>query len=55
MATHSSILALRIPWTIVHVVAKSCTGLNDFQFHFQEKERKIKDDPSGFNLNDSSF
>ena len=54
-ATCSSILAWRSPWTIVHGVAKSWTGLSDFHFHFQEKERKIKDDPSGFNLNDSSF
>ena len=29
-ATHSSILAWRIPWTIIHGVAKSWTGLNDF-------------------------
>ena len=34
-ATHSSILAWRIPWTIyiVHGVAKSQTGLSDFHFH----------------------
>ena len=38
-----------------HVVAMSRTGLSDFHFHIQEKERKIKDDPSGFSLNDSSF
>ena len=31
-ATHSSILAWRIPWTIVHGVAKSQTQLSDFQF-----------------------
>ena len=32
-ATHSSILAWRIPWTvIVHVVAKSWTRLSDFHF-----------------------
>ena len=31
-ATHSSILAWRIPWTIVHGVAKSRTWLNDFRF-----------------------
>ena len=30
-ATHSSILAWRIPWTI-----KSWTGLNDFHFHFSK-------------------
>ena len=34
-ATHSSILAWRIPWTvcIVHWVAKSRTGLSNFHFH----------------------
>ena len=32
-ATHSSILAWRIPWTvIVHGVTKSRTKLNDFHF-----------------------
>ena len=38
MATHSSILALRIPWTeepgTVHGVAKSRTRLSDFTFTF---------------------
>ena len=39
-ATHSSILAWRIPWT-VHGVSKSQTGLSDFHFHFPENtERK---------------
>ena len=34
-ATHSSILAWRIPWTIqLQRVAKSQTGLSDFRFHF---------------------
>ena len=33
-ATHSSILAWRIPWT-VHGVAKSWTRLMDFHFHHQ--------------------
>ena len=32
-ATHSSILAWRIPWTTVHGVAKSQTRLSDFHFH----------------------
>ena len=32
MATHSSILAWRIPWT-VHRIAKSQTRLSDFHFH----------------------
>ena len=34
MATHSSILAWRIPQTIVHGVAKRWTQLSDFHFHF---------------------
>ena len=35
-ATHSSVLAWRIPWTcITHGVAKSQTWLSDFHFHFQ--------------------
>ena len=33
-AAHSSTLAWRIPWTIVHGVAKSRTQLSDFHFHF---------------------
>ena len=32
--THSGILAWRIPWTIVHGVAKSRTWLSDVHFHF---------------------
>ena len=32
-ATHSSILAWRIPWTTVYGVAKSQTQLSDFYFH----------------------
>ena len=31
-ASHSSILAWRIPWTIVHGVTKSRTRLSDFHF-----------------------
>ena len=34
MAAHSSILAWRIPWTIVHGVRKSWTRLSDFHFHY---------------------
>ena len=35
-ATHSSILAWRIPWTvIVYGVAKSQRRLSDFHFHFR--------------------
>ena len=33
-ATHSSILAWRIPWTLVFGVAKSGTRLSDFHFPF---------------------
>ena len=33
-ATHSSILAWRIPWTTVYGVAKSHIWLSDFHFHF---------------------
>ena len=32
-ATHSSILAWRIPWTTVHGVAKSWAQLSDFHIH----------------------
>ena len=32
-ATYSSILPWRIPWTVVHGVAKSQTGLSDFHVH----------------------
>ena len=31
--THSSILAWRIPWSLVHGAAKSQTWLSDFHFH----------------------
>ena len=31
-ATHSSILAWRTPWTVVHGVAKNRTRLSDFHF-----------------------
>ena len=34
-ATHSSVLAWRIPWT-VHGVIKSRTGLSNFHCHFSE-------------------
>ena len=41
MATHSSVLAWRVPWTEepgrlqpAHGVAKSQTQLSDFHFHF---------------------
>ena len=41
-ATHSSILAWRIPWT-VHRVAKSQIGLSDspFTFHFHALEKEM--------------
>ena len=39
-ATHSSILAWRIPWTIVHEIAKSWTlSLSDYHLHFTNKKR----------------
>ena len=43
MATHSSILAWRIPWTIVHGVAKNPTQLSDFTFtfHFHVSEKEM--------------
>ena len=34
-ATNSSILALRIPWTVQSVKRQSQTRLSDFHFHFQ--------------------
>ena len=34
-ATHSNILSWRIPWTLVHGVAKSRTWLSDFHFHLE--------------------
>ena len=48
MATHSSILAWKIPWTgepagLVHGVAKSQTHLSDLaHMHRQEKPRGIE-------------
>ena len=30
---HSGVLALRIPWTTVHLFTKSGTGLSDFHFY----------------------
>ena len=33
MAIHASILAWRIPWTVVHGFSKSWTQVNDFLFH----------------------
>ena len=40
MATHSSILAWRIPWTIVHGVTKSWTWLSNFYFHIFLKNNR---------------
>ena len=42
--THSSILAWRIPLTIVHGIAKSWTGLIDFHFHFLWKNKILRFD-----------
>ena len=33
-ATHSSILAWRVPWTVQSMCSQSRTRLSDFQFHF---------------------
>ena len=45
MATHSSILAWRIPWTAepgrVHEVTKSWTQLSELHFHFHFSIHKI--------------
>ena len=42
-ATHSSILAWRIPWTIWSVwLQKSRTGLSDFHFHFSYVFQALK-------------
>ena len=35
-ATHSSILAWRIPWSVVHGITNSWTQLSDFHFHMPE-------------------
>ena len=40
-ATYSSILAWRIPWTIVHGVTKSRTQLSDFHFCIHQHESAI--------------
>ena len=48
MATHSSILVWRIPWTeepgrlyIVHRVTKSWTRLSSFHFYFSKSNRQL--------------
>ena len=41
-ATHSSIVAWRIPWTTVHGVAKSWTWLSDFHL-VNECSQSIRD------------
>ena len=43
-ATHSSILARKIPWPIytVHGVAKSQTGLSNFHFHLEINKRYLE-------------
>ena len=41
-ATHSSVLAWRIPWTVCdHGVAKSQTRLSYFHFHFPDQLYKL--------------
>ena len=34
-ATQSRILTWKVPWTLVHGVAKGWTQLGDFHFHFR--------------------
>ena len=48
MATHSSILAWRIPWTegpsgLLFVGLQSCTGLSDLHFHFHFMNTNIQE------------
>ena len=45
MATHSSILAWRIPWTN-HGVTKSRTPLSDYHFHFHFSQARRREDKS---------
>ena len=42
-ATHSRILAWRIPWTTVHGFAKSWTGLSNFHFTSLHSKACAKD------------
>ena len=43
MATHSSILAGRIPWTVwVHGVTKNQTQLSDFHSHHLKQAHKAR-------------
>ena len=37
-ATHSSILAWRMPWTVQSMGSQSQTQLSDFHFHFQSRK-----------------
>ena len=41
-ATHSSILAWRIPCTVVHGITKNQAQLSDFHFHFIEYFKYLK-------------
>ena len=41
-ATHSSILAWRIRWTIVHGVAKSRIRLSDFHFSLSQRVLELE-------------
>ena len=41
-ATHSSLLAWRIPWTVYHGVTKSQTRLSDFHFQRRPEPRSQK-------------
>ena len=46
-ATHSSILAWRIPWCIVHGVAKSRTRLSNFHFSPLKSQSPFHDSSKG--------
>ena len=41
-ATHSSILTWKIPWTIVHGVAKSRIRLSDFHFSLSQRVLELE-------------
>ena len=42
-ATHSSVLAWRIPWTVWYMRLQSWAGLSDFHFHFSLSEGQLKE------------
>ena len=59
-AIHSSILAWRIPWTVLSIGSQSWTRLSDFHFHFGRqsvsgKKKKIAkaNSVSWYNINNN--